>query len=141
MQIFKRTFAGVLLVLSYCGTAQAFYPHPAWAGYPPYYGPAPMQVAPYRPWPVYQPYYRYAPVAGYRHINYNKPWGQVRGGISPSGHFWVNIRFGGHYDDLRTLLALLQMSGSYQSQAYPSVPGLNGTADELTRLLSLKQNL
>jgi len=81
----------------------------------------------YQAWPGYYPVgrsnpWRYSPMSGVS--NYRGPWGNMRGGIAPDGTFWVNIHFGGSYNDLRTLFTLMQLSGGMQmnsgSRRYPA---------------------
>lgn len=63
---------------------------------------------------VISPWQRGAIPFGRSPFGYNGPWGNMNGGINPDGSFWVNIRFGGSYQDLQALIAVMQMSGAMQ---------------------------
>ena len=98
---FCSLVAGLGLLFS--ASAMAWYPQPGYSQVFP-------GTSPYSYMTPWQSRYTY-PWAG-SFYGYRGPWGNMNGGINPDGSFWINIRFGGTYQDLQTLIALMQMSAS-----------------------------
>jgi len=94
-----------LLILGFSAQSEAWYSSPGTGQYFPSYNPYSAGMSPWQG-AVMPP--------GRGAFGYNGPWGNMNGGINPDGSFWVNIRFGGSYQDLQALIAVMQMSGAMQ---------------------------
>lgn len=95
------------LMLAFAAQSKAWYPSSGLGQYYPPYNPYSASMTPWQGGMYGSP--------GRQGVyGYNGPWGNMNGGINPDGSFWVNIRFGGSYQDLQTMITVMQMSGALQ---------------------------